>query len=162
EGIEQLRQGLAVYQGTEAELAQTYWFALLAAAYGKVGQPEEGLTILAEALTVVDKGGERFYEAELYGLKGELTPQQFKVQSSKFKVENLQSAFHNPQLEAEECFLNAIDIARKQQAKSWELRASTSLARLWQSQGKRTEAHKLLSDVYNWFTEGFDTKDLQE
>ena len=64
--------------------------------------------------------------------------------------------------EAEECFLRAIEVARKQQAKSWELRASTSLARLWQQQGKTAEAHKLLSEVYNWFTEGFDTKDLQE
>jgi predicted ATPase len=64
--------------------------------------------------------------------------------------------------EAEGYFLKAIEIAQKQQAKSWELRASTSLARLWQSQGKRAEAHRLLSDVYNWFTEGFDTKDLQE
>ncbi len=68
----------------------------------------------------------------------------------------------DPQGEAEACFLKAIEIARKQQAKSWELRASTSLARLWQQQGKKAEAHKLLSDVYNWFTEGFDTKDLQE
>jgi predicted ATPase len=64
--------------------------------------------------------------------------------------------------EAEECFLNAISIAQQQQAKSLELRAATSLARLWQQQGKKDEAHKLLSDVYNWFTEGFDTKDLQE
>ena len=64
--------------------------------------------------------------------------------------------------EAEACFLKAIEIARNQQAKSWELRAATSLARLWQSQGKRVDAHKLLSDVYNWFTEGFDTKDMQE
>ena len=64
--------------------------------------------------------------------------------------------------EAEECFLQAIAVAQEQHAKSWELRASTSLARLWQAQGKRTEAHKLLSGIYNWFTEGFDTKDLKE
>ena len=68
----------------------------------------------------------------------------------------------SPLGEAEACFLQALEIAQRQQAKSWELRASTSLARLWQQQGKRTEAHKLLSDVYNWFTEGFETKDLQE
>jgi adenylate cyclase len=68
----------------------------------------------------------------------------------------------DPQGEAEACFLKAIDIACKQQAKSLELRAATSLARLWQQQGNRTEAHKLLSEVYNWFTEGFDTTDLQE
>ncbi len=94
---------------------------------------------------------ERFYEAELHRLKGELTLQS-KVQSPRSKVEE----------EAEECFLKAINIARKQQAKSLELRAATSLARLWQQQDKRAEAHKLLSEIYNWFTEGFDTKDLQE
>lgn len=75
---------------------------------------------------------------------------------------NPQSLISSPQLEAEACFLKAIAIAQHQQAKSWELRASTSLARLWQSHGKKKEAHKLLSDIYNWFTEGFDTKDLQE
>jgi predicted ATPase len=68
----------------------------------------------------------------------------------------------NTQLEAEECFLKAIKVAQEQQAKSWELRASTSLARLWQQQGKKTEAHQMLSEIYNWFTEGFDTKDLKE
>jgi adenylate cyclase len=99
----------------------------------------------------VDKTGERYYEAELYRLKGELTLQQSDVQSLESRVR-----------EAEGCFLKAIEIARKQQAKSLELRAVTSLARLWQTQGKRTEAHRLLSEVYNWFTEGLDTKDLQE
>jgi predicted ATPase len=78
------------------------------------------------------------------------------------KSDNPQSAIRNPQLEAEACFLKALEIAGHQQAKSLELRAATSLARLWQSQGKIAEAHKLLSEVYNWFTEGFDTKDLQE
>ena len=97
------------------------------------------------------KTEQRNYEAELYRLNGELTLQ-VKAARPRSTVEE----------EAEACFLKAIDIARKQQAKSWELRASTSLARLWQQQGKQTEAHKLLSDVYNWFTEGFDTKDLQE
>jgi adenylate cyclase len=85
-------------------------------------------------------------------LKGELILQQFNVQGPKSKVEE----------EVEACFLKAIEVARRQQAKSWELRASTSLACLWQQQGKRAEAHKLLSEVYNWFTEGFDTRDLRE
>ena len=88
----------------------------------------------------------------MYRLKGELTLAQSRVQSPASSV----------QKEAEECFLKAIAIARKQQAKSLELRATTSLARLWQHQGKKAEAHKLLSEIYNWFTEGFDTKDLQE
>jgi predicted ATPase len=126
---------------------------LLAEAYGKRGQAEEGLTVLAEALGVVDKNEERFYEAELYRLKGTLTLQQFQVQSSKFK---------EAEAEAEACFLKAIDVARKQQAKSLELRAVMSLSRLWQQQGKKKEAHEMLAEIYGWFTEGFETKDLQE
>jgi predicted ATPase len=105
---------------------------------------------VTEALTVVDRTGERCDETELYRLKGELTLQS-SVQSSGSRVK-----------EAEACFQKAIEIAQRQQAKSWELRASTSLARLWQQQGKRAEAHKLLYEIYHWFTEGFDTKDLQE
>jgi predicted ATPase len=97
---------------------------------------------------MVDRTDEHFYEAELYRIKGELTLQSNLLRS---KVE-----------EAEACFLKAINITQKQQAKSLELRATMSLARLWQSQGKTTEAHQMLSEVYNWFTEGFDTKDLQE
>src|SRR5262249_15123049 len=82
----------------------------------------------------------------------------------KSKITNPQSPTPNPQAEAEAeaCFHKAIEVARRQQAKSWELRATVSLARLWQNQGKRKEAHKLLAEVYGWFTEGFDTKDLQE
>jgi predicted ATPase len=99
---------------------------------------------------MVDKTDERWNEAELYRLKGELTLQS-KVQGPSYKVK-----------EAEEYFLKAIEIARQQQAKSLELRAATSLARLWQRQGKKAEAHNLLSDIYNWFTEGFDTLDLKE
>ena len=85
-----------------------------------------------------------------------------KVQSLESKVTDPRSLIPDPQGEAEACFLKAIDIARKQQAKSLELRATTSLTRLWQQQGKTAEAHRMLSEVYNWFTEGFDTKDLRE
>ena len=89
--------------------------------------------------------------------------QKSKVKGQKSKIEtDPRSLTPDPRSEAEACFLQAIEVARSQQAKSWELRASTSLARLWQSQGKRAEAHRMLSEVYNWFTEGFDTKDLQE
>src|SRR5262249_36882788 len=126
------------------------------------GQAEEGLSVLAEALAVVDKTEERFYEAELYRLKGELTLQQFKVQGSTLNVDNPHSAIPIPQSEAEACFLKAIEIARQQSAKSLELRAVMSLARLWQHQGKKDEARQLLAEIYGWFTEGFDTKDLQE
>jgi len=162
EGLVQIRQGLVTWRATGAEMSLLYFLILLAEAYGKAGQAEEGLSTLSEAVTLVNRTGERFYEAELYRLKGELTLQQFKVPGSKFQVENSQSAFRNPQLEAEACFHKAIEIARQQQAKSLELRATTSLARLWQEQGNKEEAHQMLSEVYGWFTEGFDTKDLQE
>ena len=151
EGISQIRQGLTTRHAVGASLSQSYNLALLAEAHGKAGQIDEGLIVLTEALNIVDKVGERFYQAELYRLRGELTLAQPSVQSLESRVK-----------EAEECFLKAIDISRHQQAKSLELRAATNLVRLWQQQGKRAEAHKLLSDVYNWFTEGFDTKDLQE
>jgi predicted ATPase len=162
EGITQIRQGLASYQAIGAEVGRSYYLALLAEAYGKVGPLEEGLSVLAEALAIVDKTGERYYEAELYRLKGKLTLQKFQVSGPTFQVDNPQSAIRIPQLEAEECFLKAIEIARKQQAKSLELRAVMSLSRLWQQQGKKDEAQQMLAEVYGWFTEGFDTVDLQE
>jgi predicted ATPase len=162
EGIAQMQQGLAAVQAMGTGLYRSYFLALLAEAYGKAGQAEEGLAALAEALTVVDKNGERFYEAELYRLKGELTLQQFNVEGPTVTVDNTQSAIPDPQLEAEACFQKAIDIARKQQAKSLELRATMSLARLWQQQGKKAAAHQMLSEIYAWFTEGLETKDLQE
>jgi predicted ATPase len=162
EGMSQLRHGLATCQAIGVGIFQLYYLALLAEAYGKAGHAGDGLATLAEALTVVDKSGEQFYEAELYRLKGELTLQQFNVQGSKFKVDSSQSAFRDPQSEAEACFHKAIEIARRQQAKSLELRTVMSLARLWQSQGEKDEARQMLAEIYNWFTEGFDTKDLQE
>jgi hypothetical protein len=127
------------------------------------GQVEEGLRVVAEALVAVEKNEERWNEAELYRLKGEFTLQS-SVQRRESGVPNTQHPTPSTQAEAEAeaYFHKALDVARKQQAKSWELRAATSLARLWHSQGKKTEAHKLLSEIYNWFTEGFDTKDLQE
>jgi predicted ATPase len=111
-----------------------------------MGQPAAGLEVLAEALTCADRTGERFYEPELYRLKGALLL--------------LQSADNHSAAEA--CFHHALERARVQQAKSLELRAATSLARLWQQQGKRDEARALLTPIYGWFTEGFDTADLQD
>jgi len=131
-------------------LFRPFWLAQLAEVYGKVGQAKEGLKILMEALAQVGKSRERFYEAELYRLKGELMLQ--------FSVQSLQSWVK----EAEVSFLKAVEIARQQQAKSLGLRAVISLSRLWQQQGKQKEAHQMLSAIYAWFTEGFDTKDLQE
>jgi class 3 adenylate cyclase/predicted ATPase len=164
-GTVQIRQGVAMLQAIGVGTALPYYLALLAEAYGKTGQTEEGLALLTEALVHAHKYAERLYKAELYRLKGELTlQQQLKVESPKSKVPNTQPLTPNPQAEAEAeaCFLKAIEIARKQQAKSWELRASTNLARLWQQQGKQHEARNTLSEIYSWFTEGFDTKDLQE
>ncbi len=146
-----MRQGLAAARATGVELGRPADLAQLAAACGKAGQTEEGLTVLAEALAVVDETGERVYEAELYRLKGELTLAQSSVQSLESRVK-----------EAEACFLKAIEIARRQQAKSLELRATMSLARLWRQQGKQKDAHQMLAEIYGWFTEGFDTADLQE
>jgi len=175
-GMAQLQQGLAGMQALGQEIGRPSYLAWLAEAYGKQEQTEEGLRVMAEALAAVDRIGERYDEAELYRLKGELTLQssvqglassvkispRSKVTSHRSKKTNPQLPTPNPQDEAEACFLKAIDIAHKQQAKSWELRATTSLARLWQQQGKEKKAHKMLSEVYNWFIEGFDTKDLQE
>jgi len=145
-GITQLTQGLMDYRATGAELNRPYCLSLLAEAHGTLGEPEAGLTVLTEALALVDTTGERYYEAELYRLKGALLLQQSSDNST----------------EAESCFHHALAIARNQQAKSLELRAATSLARLWQQQGKRQEAHDLLAPIYHWFTEGFDTLDLKE
>lgn len=132
-------------------------------AYRRKGQLEEGLNTLTEAFAVAHKTGECIDEAELYRLKGELTlQQQSKVTSRRSKVFSSQPLRSTQEAEAEACFLKAIETARKQQAKSMELRATTSLSRLWQQQGKHHEAREQLAAVYNWFTEGFDTKDLQE
>src|SRR5215510_8645475 len=122
------------------------FLAYLAAAYAQIGQVDEGLHVLAEALAVVDTTGGRNHEAELHRLHGELLLQQPVPEAPV----------------AETCFQQALDVARRQQAKSWELRAATSLAQLWQQQGKQAEARELLAPIYGWFTEGFDTADLQE
>jgi predicted ATPase len=166
EGITQIHQGLAAWQTTGTELWRPSLYASLAEAYGKVGQAAEGLAVLADALVAVEKSKAGMWEAELYRLKGQLTLQSQssprQVKTGQDKSEDTNPPIPNPQAEAEACFLKAIEIARKQQAKSLELRAVMSLSRLWQQQGKRDEARQMLAEVYNWFTEGFDTKDLQE
>lgn len=168
DGVEQIRRGLTAHRATGVELARPYFLALLAEAYEK---GEAASAVLAEALALVNNKGERMWEAELYRLKGTLMLQEAsqkpKGKSQKSKIEtNPQSLTPNPQGEAEQeaeaCFLRAIEIARRQQAKSLELRAVTSLSRLWQSQGRKDEARQLLAEIYGWFTEGFDTKDLRE
>jgi len=146
EGMAQLREGMAAWEALGGGLWRPTLLALLAEVYGRTGQVEKGLGVLAEALTLVDTTGERWYEAELHRLKGALWLSQSADKSA----------------EAETCFYKALEVARAQHAKAWELRTTISLARLWQQQGKREEARQLLGDVYNWFTEGFDTPDVQE
>jgi TOMM system kinase/cyclase fusion protein len=143
---EQITQGLRSHRATGSELLLPYFLALLADVHGMRGEPEAGLTALAEALALVDTTGDRWYEPELYRLKGAFLLQQ-------------NAANH---AEAERCFHHSLEIARTQQARSFELRTATSLAKLWQQHGKRQEAHDLLAPVYGWFTEGFDMADLKD
>jgi predicted ATPase len=144
EHIALIRQGMNAAQGIGQVAQRRLYLTLLGEALGTVGQREEGLAALAEALVLMDK--QDLFEAEAYRIQGTLLLQQAIPDAAK----------------AEACFHQALAIARRQQAKSWELRTATSLSYLWQRQGKRTEARELLAPVYGWFTEGFDTTDLQE
>jgi predicted ATPase len=141
----------------------TYFLALVAEAYSANGQVYAAMQTITEALARVEQTGERIWEAELYRLQGELV-----LQSD---VQGLPSSGRRPlaatpgapmTVEAEACFHRAIEIAHQQQARSLELRAALSLARLWQQQDRIAEAQALLAPIYYWFTEGFDTADLQE
>jgi len=145
EGIALISQGLANYRAQGMEVLRSYYQALLAEAYGISGQADKGLELLADALAFAEKTGEGCSEAELHRIRGELL-------LMRGEAEDL----------AEESFRKAIDVARRQQAKSWELRAVTSLSRLMQKQGKQDEARRMLSEIYHWFTEGFDTADLKD
>jgi predicted ATPase len=145
-GMAQVRQGIAAYRATGAALFVPYFCTLLADVCDTLGHLEEGLQALAEAHTLVEQHGERWWEAEIHRLRGVL----------------LLKRPGTPQAEAEAWLQRALDVARRQEAKSLELRAAMSLSRLWQQQGKRAEAHALLALIYGWFTEGFDTADLQE
>ena len=140
-------QGLEAWQATGARLHLPYFLSLLADGYGRMGQAEKGLAVLDEALVLMDTSGMRWAAAQVYHTQGALLL--------------LPKDTTNHPGEAEACWHQSIDVARQQQAKSLELRATTSLARLWQQQGKCSEARALLAPVYGWFTEGFDTADLQ-
>jgi predicted ATPase len=142
-----MRRGLAAYQGIGAGVFQPYVLTLLAEMYGKIGQIEDGLAVLAEALTMMEKTGERFWEAELYRIKGELL---LKNEGGLPITVQGQKTEKRAEVEAEQCFLQALDIARQQSAKTLELR------------GKRGDAFQRLTEIYGWFTEGFDTADLRE
>ena len=144
EGILLLRSGLAAYRATGAELLMPHHFALLAGACEIAGQIDEALTLLDDALRATERTGERWLTAELNRHKGELLLRQGRAEA------------------AAKLYFTALSIAREQEAKLWELRASVSLARLRLDQGRRAEARELLALVYGRFTEGFDTADLEE
>jgi class 3 adenylate cyclase/predicted ATPase len=146
EGVAQMHQGLAMVLATGQMVARPRWLTLLAEAAGYAGQVDEGLRVLAEALAAFEASGQGDWLAEAYRLQGELLLRQAVPDA----------------VQAEACFQQALTIARRQEAKAWELRAAMSLAHLWQQQGKRTEAYELLAPIYGWFTEGFDTADLKE
>jgi predicted ATPase len=146
EGMAQLRQGIAAWRATGAAQHVPYHCTMLADVAAHLGHVEDGLQALAEAHTLVEQQEERYWEAEVHRLRGVLLLRQPGT----------------PPVEAETCFRQALDVARRQEAKSLELRAAMSLSRLWEQQGKRAEAHELLAPIYGWFTEGFDTADLQE
>ena len=143
-GLRRMLVALEALRGTGTLYGWSQRTACLVAAYLSAGNIQEGLNALADAFALVEKTGERFYLAELHRLKGDLLLRQ------------------GAEAEAEASLHEAIAVALRQRARSWELRATTSLARLWQKQGKRREAREMLAQVYDWFTEGFDTRDLQE
>jgi predicted ATPase len=145
-------KGLAAQRATGSEEECSYFLALLAESYWNAGDMEAGLRMLEEAMSIADKAGEHCYEAELYRLKGLLL----------LGVGNNDDYLSACGDEAEGCFRKAIELARHQGARTLELRAVSSLARLWQREGKIAGARQTLSEVYNWFTEGYDTVDLRE
>jgi class 3 adenylate cyclase/predicted ATPase len=145
-GLSQVRQGTTAWRATGAALFVPYFCTLLAEVYAYLGHPKDGLQALSEASILVEQHEERWCEAVIYRLRGVLLLKQSET----------------PQAEAEAWLQRALDVARRQQAKSLELRAAMSLARLWQQQGKRAAARELLASIYGWFTEGFETADLQE
>jgi len=161
-GIAQMRSALATFQASGGGVGLPIYLILLAEAYGKAAQLAEGLRVLGEALAVTHKTGERPFEPELYRLYGELSLRIGEPETGGTGDKKIPSELRFPVSSPGEAFLKAIEIARMQQARSLELRATMSLARLWQQQGRPKEAHAMLADIYGWFTEGFDTKDLQE
>jgi predicted ATPase len=152
-GLAQLHQGMAAVLATGQTLSQALCLVLLAEAVTHAGQREEGLRLLDAALAACEASGRGDLLAETHRLRGELLLAQTGKEPETQRTRTA---------EAETCFQKALAIARRQQAKSWELRAAMSLSRLWKRQGKRGEAQQLLGEVYGWFTEGFDTPDVQE
>lgn len=151
EGINRLHQALELYKATGVKFTLTDLLGSLAEAYGIRGDIDKGMAFMEQAITEVKRGGEQYYEAELYRIKGELL---LKGSENKDRKET--------EKQAEECFMQSIKVAQRQKAKSFELRTSLSLCRQLQKQSKKEKARLLLTNIYEWFTEGFDTPDLKE
>jgi class 3 adenylate cyclase/predicted ATPase len=164
DGIAGIRQGMENFSYAGIGWGRPFFLALMAEAYGHGQQWEKGLNAVEEGLTIAAETGERWYEAELYRLKGELTLHRLQTADYKIQVPSdfESSAASNIEIEAQACFQKAIEIALEQSAKSLELRAAMSLGRLWRDEGRHKAAHDLLHEIYNWFTEGFDTADLKD
>jgi predicted ATPase len=145
DGITLIEEAMSNLEGAGFSLANAIFSISLAKGYAVLGRYQAGLDTIAKAIVLVGKQGCRWPEAELLRLQGEL----LQMQGAKA-------------CEVEACFQQAIDLARQQQAKSWELRSTMNLCRLWQAQGKKAEARQMLGEVYGWFSEGFDTVDLIE
>lgn len=145
EGLALARQGMADRAATGLQYHEMYYLGLLAQSYERAGQTDEALALITTALERADRTGERWLEAELHRHKGEW----------------LVAFDHANEAEIEACFHRALAVAQEQRAKTWELGAGTSLARLWRKQGKCTDARDLLAPIYDWFTEGFDATDLK-
>jgi predicted ATPase len=145
-GIARMRRHIDELSAIAAELYVEYDLALIAIALGRMGQFEEGFRTIEESFSLIERSGQLWYEAEMHRVKGEL----------------LLAKDASNAAQAEQSFRAAIEIARRQKAKSWELRATTSLAGLLAKQDKRSEARAMLADIYGWFTEGFDTADLKD
>jgi predicted ATPase len=145
--VQMITSGIAASRSTGTTLYLPSWLSNLAAAHAELGQLDEAWRCIGEAMSIIETAKERWFEAEVNRNAGEIS---------------LKSSPEPDATKAQAYFERALAVARKQQAKSWELRAAMSMARLWGDQGKRDEARQLLAPVYGWFTEGFDTRDLKE
>jgi predicted ATPase len=146
EAVHMIASGLAELQSIGVTLHKPLFLSYLAAAHANLGHFDEAWRCMSEAMSMIETSKERWFEAEANRIAGKIARQSPQPDGAK----------------AEAYFEHALSVARAQQAKSWELRAAMSMARLWRDQGKRDEAHELLAPVYGWFTEGFDTLDLKE
>jgi predicted ATPase len=157
-----MQQALVELAGLGAGILAPQWRAMLAEGLRKVGRHDEALGALGLGVAVAEQQGQHYYDAELHRLRAEILIADCGMRNADSPSPNPQSEIRDPQSEAEALFHQALEIARRQEAKTFELRAATSLARLWRRQGKRDAARALLAPLYAWFTEGFDTRDLRD